>query len=61
MRNLRGKVVGSREGKNETRWDPEGDKSSEILNLRKQTEGYWGWGREIGWQGDGHWGGYVLW
>ena len=33
--------MGGREGKNETRWDWEGDKPGETLNLRKQTEGCW--------------------
>ena len=41
MRKLRGNVggLGGREGKDETRWDQEGDKPYETLDLTKQTEG----------------------
>ena len=36
--------MGNREGKNETKWDQEGDKSLETLNLTKQTGGSQGEG-----------------
>ena len=53
MGNLRGRVggLGGREGKNETRWDQEGDKPKGTLNLTKQTEGCWG----DGGYGEGGW------
>ena len=37
---------GGRKRINETRWDREGDKPSETLNLTKQTEGCWRGGRD---------------
>ena len=34
--------LGGRKRINETRWDQEGDKPYETLNLTNQTEGCWG-------------------
>ena len=34
--------LGGRKRINETRWDREGDKLQETLNLTKQTKGCWG-------------------